>query len=77
MTLQHLVLMATLTVSSVGAAQSARPATEVVFEDDLIEGTSLSPDLEVVSVDDGAKHPSLLTVRTDFRDKALASVSEL
>jgi hypothetical protein len=71
-------------VPTVALAQSNRtqprtePKTELVFEDgDLIDGTTQTPDVELVTKAGRPRHPSLLKVRTDFRKQVLESVSQL
>jgi hypothetical protein len=47
------------------------------FEDDTITGDLTRPDQEFLTGRRGSRHKSLITVREDFKDKVLESVSDL
>jgi hypothetical protein len=56
---------------------SARPVQQVTFGEDLIEGTLLRPDNEVLVVRTPVRFDSLLVLRKDFNDKIRESIDEL
>ncbi len=47
------------------------------FEDDTITGDLTRPDQEFLTGRRGSRHKSLITVREEFKDKVLESVSDL
>lgn len=76
-----LVVMSLAAASAVAQTRAPdRPSstrTELVFEGDLIEGTTQTPDVELLTNESRPKHEGLLRVRTDFRREVLSSVSQL
>lgn len=55
-----------------------QPATqEIIFDGDVIDGTLQAPDVEYVDGTLAARHPSLIKVREDFKEKVLHSAGEL
>lgn len=80
--MRHLLLVLSLAAAST-FAQTRAPdrqspsKTELVFEGDLIEGTTQAPDVELLTNESRPRHEGLLRVRTDFRREVLSSVSQL
>ena len=77
----RLVFLAAVSLlPALASAQASRPQriNEVVFNvEDVIEGTGNAPDAPFISVRGPAAHGTLIRVRSDFKDKALASAAEL
>jgi hypothetical protein len=53
------------------------PTKEIIFDGDLIEGDTDQPDIEYLRHGSPVFRPSLIKVRTEFKDKVLESAREL
>jgi hypothetical protein len=57
--------------------QTRKPA-EIIFGDgDVIDGDTSKPDVEYLTRGGCVRHANLIRVREDFKDKVMASASEL
>jgi hypothetical protein len=50
---------------------------EITFGDDVLEGTTLSPDLGLITYRNPPKFKSLVKVRENFDDKIVRSVDQM
>ena len=62
---------------SFGQAGKAKTQEINITEGDVIESGGLKPDVGDVSIRKGASFRALIQLREDFKDKVVASVSEL
>lgn len=58
-------------------AQGPEPATAYAFEDDLVRGDTLGPNLEVLTTRRRGARSSLIRTREHFIDRLLTSVENL
>lgn len=59
------------------AADASKKTTEYSFEDDTIEGDLTKPDGEYVEARRMVKHPDLIRIREEFKEKVMQSAGEL
>lgn len=69
-------------VDLAGRAEADAPVvykqrTEYDFEDDVVEGGTLSPDIELTGSRAEGRHRSLVRIRTNFLPALLASAEDL
>jgi hypothetical protein len=53
------------------------PVQKIDFENDVLEGVGLRPDVDITLVRNPAKFPSLIKVRENFDDKIVRSVDQM
>jgi hypothetical protein len=53
------------------------PVQRIDFGEDVLQGTTLSPDLDIYVVRNPPKFPKLIKVRENFDDKIVRSVDQM
>lgn len=81
--MRKILVLMVASMSMAAFAQQAKkpvqraPTQEIIFDGDVIDGTLKAPDVEYVDGTLAARHPSLIKVREEFKDKVLNSAGEL
>ena len=70
-------LCASVAVGQTGSRRPEPLPVVIMFDDDVLEGTPLAPDVEFVEATRAVQHSKLIKVREDFRSKVMQSAGEL
>lgn len=71
------VMASTLQVGTATAQEAEVPQTQYAFEDDLVRGDTLGPDVEVLQTRRRGARDSLIRARENFVHELLKSVEDL
>lgn len=80
--MRKILVLMVASMSMVAFAQQAKKPVqaapkEIIFDGDVIDGTLQAPDVEYLDGTIATRHPSLIKVREEFKEKVMNSAGEL